>query len=138
MSNSHQEAPIAKRSASHKPAPAYRLLMVLWMLLGAATGIKFTLVIGHLFHLSVWQLAVAAPMGGLLGARIGVRIGAVASPRWLVLLMVVLAGAAVGAIASTLSWTEVGEISAYVIGGAVGAILWIGWITWLFVARRET
>jgi hypothetical protein len=138
MNGTSQEVPIAPPPASPKAAREYRLLMVLWMLLGAATGIKFVLVIGRLLNSTVWQLAIAVPLGGLVGARIGVRIGAVASPRWLVLLMVVLAGAAVGAVAATLSWTEVGEISDYVIGGAVGAILWIGWITWLFIARRET
>ncbi len=138
MSDTRQEAPIAPPSASPKPAPpAFRLLMVLWMLLGAATGIKFMLVICGLFHLGVWELAIAVPVGGLVGARIGVRIGSVASPRWLVLLMVVLAGSALGAVAANLSWMEIGEISDYVIGGTVGAVLWIAWIGWLFIGRRK-
>ena len=129
---------VSKPAVPKRALPAIRLLMVLWMVLGAATGIKFMLVACRLLQADDWGLAIAVPAGGLVGARIGVRIGSIGSPRWLVLLMVVLAGSALGAVAANLSWTEVGEISDYVIGGVVGAVLWIAWIAWLFIARKET
>lgn len=69
-----------------------------------------------------------------MGARIGDCIGSIRSPRWLALLIVVLAGSAAVAVAGNLSWPEIGEISGYVVGGVVGAIAWIAWIVWLFIA----
>jgi hypothetical protein len=138
MNDTRQEVLLARRSAAPELAPlARRLLMVFWMVLGAATGIKIVLVLWHLFTFDVGELTIAVPVGGVVGGRIGICIGSVGRPRWLVLLMAVLAGSLVGAVAGNLSWTEIGEISGYVIGGVVGAIIWVAWVAWLFIGRGK-
>ena len=85
-------------------------MMAFWMLLGAAAGIKTMQSIWHLFGVAAGDVAIAVPVGGVVGAVAGAFLGLISNPRLLVLLMAVFAGSAAGAIAGRLPWGDIGEI----------------------------
>lgn len=58
-------------------------MMVFWMLLGGATGITAAQRLWHLFDLSAGDVAVAVPIGGVVGPAGGALLGLVTGPRLL-------------------------------------------------------
>jgi hypothetical protein len=104
------------------------LMMVFWMLLGGAAGIKAMQSIWHFLGFDVGEVSIAVPFGGVVGALVGVFLGTIVSPRLLVLMMAVFAGSAAGAVAGKLPWHDVGEIGGQVAGGVVGALAWAAWL----------
>jgi hypothetical protein len=85
------------------PSPlAPVLMMAFWMLLGGATGITAAQRLWHLLGLGAGDVAVAVPVGGVVGAAGGALLGLVTGPRLLVLLMAVFAGVAAGGVAGRL------------------------------------
>jgi hypothetical protein len=122
-------------SAPAAPAPLAPVMMTaFWVLLGGAAGINVAQSLWHLFGLGSGDLAVAVPVGGGAGALSGAILGLVSSPRLLVLLMAVFAGAAAGGVAGKLPWGPTGEVGGQVAGGLVGGI---AWAVWLFLGRGE-
>lgn len=111
-------------------APA--LMMVFWMLLGAAAGIKLAQSLWQLLGWSDWVVSVAVPIGGGVGAVVDAVLGLITRPQLLVLLMAVFAGVSAGGVAGKVAWGEIGEIGGQVVGGLAGAA---AWATWLFVNR---
>jgi hypothetical protein len=101
------------------------LMMVFWMRLDGAPGIRIAQSLWHLLGLGAGRVGVAVPVGGAL-------VGLISNPRLLVLLMAAFAGSAAGAVAGKVAWGEVGEIGGPVAGGLVGAI---AWATWLYLGR---
>jgi hypothetical protein len=104
------------------------LMMVFWMLLGGAAGIRAMQSIWHFLGFDVGQVTIAVPVGGVIGALVGVLLGMITNPRVLVLMMAIFAGSAAGAVAGKLAWDDVGEISGQVVGGLVGGIAWTAWL----------
>ncbi len=111
-------------------APA--LMMVFWMLLGAAAGIKLAQSVWQLLGWGDWAISVAVPVGGGCGALVGALLGLITRPQLLVLLMAVFAGVSAGGVAGHVAWGTIGEIGGQVGGGLVGAL---AWATWLVVNR---
>lgn len=129
MEGTPQEVPDAPGSTLPIPpvlAPA--LMMVFWMLLGGAAGIKVMQSIWHLLGVEVGQMAIAVPVGGVVGALVGALLGLISNPRLLVLLMAVFAGASAGGVAGRLPWAEMGEIGGQIAGGLVGGVAWAVWL----------
>jgi len=129
----------APAASADRPAPALAplapgLMMVFWMLLGGAAGIKIMQSIWHLLGVDVGAVAIAVPVGGVVGALAGALLGLINNPRMLVLLMAMFAGASAGAVAGRLPWGEIGEIIGQVAGCLVGGM---AWATWLFFSRKE-
>jgi hypothetical protein len=112
------------------PVLAPVLMMGFWMLLGGAAGIKLMQSLWHLLDLGSGDVAIAVPVGGVIGALAGALLGLISNPRLLVLLMAVFAGSSAGAVAGKLPWGDIGEIGGQVGGGLVGGI---AWAVWLFV-----
>ena len=138
MENANPEAgerPVAPPQALAPLAPA--LMMVFWLLLGSAAGIKISQSLWQFLGWSDGEVSVAVPVGGVVGAIAAALLGLISNPRVLVLLMAVFAGSAAGGVAGKLSWGNVGEIAGQVVGGLLGAITWA---TWLHVGggRRPT
>jgi hypothetical protein len=106
------------------------LMAVFWMLLGGAAGIKVLQSVWHFLGFDVGEVTIAVPVGGVLGALVGLLLGMIKNPRALVLLMAVFAGSAAGAVAGRQPWGDLGEIGGQVAGGLVGGI---AWATWLWV-----
>lgn len=123
-----------KEEPSTQPPLAPVLMMAFWMLLGAAAGIRVAQSLWQILDLGGGQVAVAVPVGGVLGVVGGGLIGLITKPRFLVLLMAMFAGSAAGAVAGKLAWGEIGEISGQVAGGLVGGV---AWATWLFLDRGK-
>ena len=135
MEDIQQKAPDAPESTSPiPPALAPALMVVFWMLLGGAAGIKIMQSIWHLLDLAMGDVAIAVPVGGMLGALAGGLLGLISNPRVLVLLMAVFAGSSAGAVAGRIPWGDLGELGGQVAGGLVGGI---SWAVWLFVNRRK-
>jgi hypothetical protein len=109
-------------------------MMVFWILLGGAAGIKIMQSIWHLLGVDVGAVAIAVPVGGVMGALAGALLGLISNPRWLVLLMAVFAGASAGGVAGKVPWGEIGQIGGQVAGGVLGVI---AWATWLFFGRGK-
>ena len=116
------------------PVLAPVLMMVFWMLLGGAAGIKIMESIWRYLHVEVGELTIAVPLGGTVGALAGALLGLIENPRFLVLLMAMFAGASAGGVAGQLPWGDVGQIGGQVAGGLVGGIVWA---IWLFIGRRK-
>jgi hypothetical protein len=98
---------VSDSTGSPKPIPpvlAPALMMVFWMLLGGAAGIKTMQSIWHLLRVDVGTVAIAVPVGGVVGALAGALLGLINNPRFLVLLMAVFAGSAAGGVAGRLPW----------------------------------
>jgi hypothetical protein len=123
----------ANRASPPLPPLAPVLMMVFWMLLGGAAGIKIMESIWHLLGIQVGSVAIVVPVGGGVGALAGALLGLISNPRTLVLLMAVFAGSAAGAVAGKLPWGDIGELGGQVAGGLVGGM---AWATWLFIGRR--
>lgn len=118
----------AKSTSPIPPALAPTLMMVFWMLLGGAAGVKAMQSVWRLLGLGVGEVAIAVPVGGAVGALVGVLLGLIRNPRSLVLLMAMFAGAAAGGVAGMVPWGDVGEIGGQVAGGLVGGIAWAAWL----------
>jgi hypothetical protein len=114
-------------------APA--LMAVFWILLGGAAGINITQGIWHLLDFQIGDIAIAVPVGGVIGALAGALLGMVKNPRLLVLLMAVFAGSAAGGVAGRLPWGTIGEIGGQAAGGLVGGF---AWAAWLYLGARKT
>jgi len=104
------------------------MMMAFWMLLGGAAGINLMQAVWRLFGWSVGEVSIAVPVGGGVGAIVGVLLGLIQNPRVLVLLLAVFSGSAAGAVAGRLPWGTVGEISGQAIGGLVGGLAWAAWL----------
>jgi hypothetical protein len=129
MKDTLQHSPGAPLSASPSPpvlAPV--LMMVFWMLLGGAAGIKIMQSNWHFLDVEVGDVAVAVPVGSTVGALAGAILGLVRNPRLLVLLMAVFAGSSAGAVAGKVPWGDAGEIGGQVAGGLIGGIAWATWL----------
>ncbi len=123
----------AELHSANPPSPglpplAPVLMMVFWMLLGGAAGIKTMQSIWHLLGVDVGAVAIAVPVGGVVGALVGALLGLISNPRMLVLLMAVFAGSAAGAVAGKLPWGEIGEIGGQLAGALVGGLAWAAWL----------
>ena len=106
-------------------------MMGFWMLLGGAAGIDIAQSLWHFFFgVSTGDVAVAVPVGGVVGALAGALLGLIRHPRLLVLLMAVFAGSVAGKIA----WGPIGELGGKVAGGLIGGI---AWAAWLFIRRKQ-
>lgn len=116
------------------PLLAPVLMMCFWMLLGGAAGIKIVQGIWHFLGVSIGEVAIAVPVGGVVGALAGALLSFIQNPRWLVLLMAVFAGSAAGAVTGKVPWGEIGEIGGQVIGGLIGGI---AWAVWLVTERKK-
>jgi hypothetical protein len=129
MEDTEQAVPDAARSTPPIP-PVFApiLMMVFWMLLGGAAGIKIMQGIWRFFEVGVGELTIAVPIGGAVGALAGALLGLINNPRLMVLLMAVFAGTSAGGIAGQLPWGNVGEIGGQVAGGLVGGIVWAVWL----------
>lgn len=103
-------------------------MVVFWMLLGGAAGIKIMESIWHILGVARGELTIALPVGGAVGALAGALLGLINSPRLLVLLMAVFAGASAGGVAGQLPWGDVGQIGGQVAGGLAGGIVWTFWL----------
>jgi hypothetical protein len=135
MEDIQQKAPDAPESTSPiPPALAPVLMVVFWVLLGGASGIKIMQSVWHLLDIAMGDVAIAVPVGGVLGALAGGLLGLISNPRVLVLLMAVFAGSSAGAVAGRIPWGDLGELGGQVAGGLVGGI---SWAVWLFVNRRK-
>jgi hypothetical protein len=115
--------------------PASRLVMAgFWILLGGAAGINLAQSLWHLLDLSVGTVSIAVPVGGGLGALLGLFLGMIENPRVLVLLTAVFAGSAAGAVTGKVCWGSIGEIGGQIAGGLVAAI---AWTIWFHFGRRQ-
>jgi len=137
MEDTKQVVPDAPGSPTPMPpglAPV--LMMAFWALLGGAAGIKIVQSIWPFLGFGGGEVAIALPVGGVVGALAGALLGLIRNPRWLVLLMAVFAGSAAGAVAGKLPWGETGEIGGQVAGGLVGGMAWAAWL--FIVSRKES
>ena len=135
MTDLHQPAPDAPESPSPLPPVLAPVLMVVfWMLLGGAAGVKIMQSIWHLLGVETGDVAIAVPVGGALGAVAGGLLGLISNPRVLVLLMAVFAGSAAGAVAGKIPWGDVGELGGQVVGALMGGM---AWGAWLFINRSK-
>lgn len=117
MKDTQQAAPNAvKPLAPVPPVLAPVLMMAFWALLGGAAGIKIMQSVWSLLGVDVGSVAIAVPVGGVVGAAAGALIGLIRDPHWLVLLMAVFAGSAAGAVAGRVLWGEIGELGGQVAG----------------------
>lgn len=65
MSGTQQNAPSLPRTPPSLPAPlAPVLMMVFWMLLGGAAGIKLAQSTWRLLHWGTGEVSIAVPVGG--------------------------------------------------------------------------
>lgn len=131
MGDATQEPPgVPGPTRTNQPPLAPILMMIFWMLLGGAAGIKLTQSMWRVFGLGAGEVSIAVPVGSVVGALVGALLGLISNPRLLVLLMAVFAGSTAGAVAGKLPWGDIGEIGGQVAGGLVGGI---AWAVWLFV-----
>ena len=126
------EAP--KSTSPIPPVLAPILMMVFWMLLGGAAGIKIMESIWRVLGVEVGKVTIAVPIGGAVGALAGAFLGLIQNPRLLVLLMAIFAGASAGGVAGQLPWGDVGQIGGQFAGGLVGGI---AWAIWLLMGRSK-
>ncbi len=118
--------PLAPRPEPPILAPV--LMMVFWMLLGGASGIKIMQGLWRLLGFGAGEVGVAVPVGGAVGAVCGALLGWVRHPRLLVLLMAIFAGSSAGSVAGQLPWGDVGEIGGQAAGGLLGGLAWAAWL----------
>jgi hypothetical protein len=129
MEPTRQAIPDAAVSTSPiPPVLAPVLMMAFWMLLGGAAGIKIMQSIWHILGVSVGEISIAVPVGGVVGAVVGGLLGLIRNPNMLVLLMAMFAGSAAGAVAGKVPWGDVGEIGGQIAGCLVGGVAWAAWL----------
>src|SRR5205807_3309580 len=87
MSLTSPEVPGARPDVPVLPAPG--LMLIFWMLLGAASGINLLQIVWHVFGWEVGEISIAVPVGGGVGALVGILLGLVRDPRMLVLVLAV-------------------------------------------------
>jgi len=126
----------AKSSPAVPPVLAPILMIVFWMLLGGAAGIKIMERIWSFLGVEGGELSIAVPVGGAVGAVAGALLGLINNPRLLVLLMAVFAGASAGGVAGQLAWGDAGGIGGQLAGSLVGGIAWALWL--YFLRRKES
>ena len=114
----------ARSSLPIPPVMAPTLMMVFWMLLGGAAGIKILESIWRFRGVSTGEFTIALPVGGVVGALAGALLGLIRNPSALVLLMAMFAGASAGGVAGQLPWGDVGQIGGQIAGALVGGIAW--------------
>jgi len=107
---------------------APKLMLLFWMLLGAVAGITLAQQVWRLAGLTAGNFAIAVPVGAVGGAVGGVLVGRITHPHLLVLVMAILAGWSVGALAGGLAWAEIGQITGGFTGALVGGFTWGGWL----------
>jgi len=128
---------LSEKGLAQGPVPpvlAPVLMMVFWMLLGSAGGIRLMEGIWRFIDLRVGEFSIVVPVGGIVGAIAGGLLGMISNPRLQVLLMAMFAGAAAGAVAGKLPWGDIGEIGGQIAGGMVGGA---AWGTWMVFGRRQ-
>ena len=126
---------VATPTSSLPVVLAPKLMMVFWMLLGGAAGIKLMESIWRFSGVEVGMLTIAVPVGGTVGALAGALLGLIKNPRLLVLLMAVFAGGSAGGVAGQLPWGDIGQIGGQIAGGLVGGIAWGIWL--LMIPSKE-
>jgi hypothetical protein len=134
MTREVQPQPRQEQSPSDVPLVDRLLMTVFWMLLGGAAGIKVMQSLWRFLGFDIGEVTIAVPVGGVIGAAVGVLLGLITNPRLLVLMMAVFAGSAAGGVAGRQAWDDIGEIGGQAAGGLVGGI---AWAMWLFVDRRR-
>jgi hypothetical protein len=107
---------------------APKLMLLFWMLLGAVAGITLAQQVWRLAGLTSGNFAIAVPVGAVGGALGGVLVGRITHPHLLVLVMALLAGWSVGALAGGLAWADIGQITGGFIGALVGGLTWGAWL----------
>src|SRR5207253_1424583 len=110
------------------------LMLLFWILLGTVAGITLAQQVWRLAGLSAGTFAIAVPVGAVGGAMGGGLVGRITRPYLLVLVMALLAGWSVGAVAGGLAWAEMGHIAGGLIGALVGGLIWT---VWLLQERRD-
>jgi len=139
MKDTQQDTPPAVPDAAKSTLPippvlAPMLMMVFWMLLGGAAGIKIMQSVWRFLGVEGGEFSVAVPVGGAVGALAGALLGLIKNPRLLVLLMAVFAGASAGGVAGQLPWGDLGSVGGQIFGGLVGGI---AWAIWLLMGRSK-
>lgn len=135
MSRTEQNAPSPSQATPPLPAPlAPLLMMVFWMVLGGAAGIKLAQSTWRLLDWGPGEVSIAVPVGGVVGVLAGALLGSISNPNVRVLLMAMFAGASAGAVSGEVFWGEIGEIVGQVAGILLGGITWA---IWLFVERNN-
>src|SRR5690348_15760169 len=110
MDKARQAAEGMHFTPSTPPPLAPLLMMAFWMLLGGAAGIGVAQSLWQLLGWGAWDVSIAVPVGGVVGAHAGALLGLINNPRLLVLLMAVFAGSAAGGVAGKVPWGDIGEI----------------------------
>ncbi|HLJ93028.1 MAG TPA: hypothetical protein VKU02_07535, partial [Gemmataceae bacterium] len=78
---------------------APKLMLVFWMLLGAVAGVKLAQGVWRMAGWNTGAIAIAVPAGAVAGSIVGGFIGRINRPSLLVLIMALLAGWSLGALA---------------------------------------
>lgn len=107
---------------------APKLMLVFWMLLGAVAGVKLAQGVWRMAGWNTGAVAIAVPAGAVAGAIAGGFIGRITRPSLLVLIMALLAGWSLGALAGALAWAETGQFAGGSIGALVGGLTWTLWL----------
>lgn len=135
MGDAGERVPVTPLATSPSPpvlAPV--LMMIFWMLLGGASGIRLMQGVWRFLDFDFGGMAIAVPVGGVIGTLAGALLGLITNPRLLVLLMAVFASSAAGGVAGKLPWGDVGDIGGQMVGGLVGGL---AWGAWLFLGHRH-
>lgn len=135
---SEEAKPQGKANAPSVPPSllplAPKLMLVFWMLLGAVAGVKLAQGMWRMAGWSTGAIAIAVPTGAVAGSIVGGLIGRITRPSLLVLIMALLAGWSLGALAGGLVWFETGQLA----GGSIGALVGgLTWTLWLLRERRN-
>ncbi|HTU89227.1 MAG TPA: hypothetical protein VMF69_03940 [Gemmataceae bacterium] len=134
-----EEAKPSEKTNSPSASPpllplAPKLMLLFWMLLGAVAGVKLLQGIWRMAGWDTGATAIAVPAGAVAEAIAGGLIGRITRPSLLVLIMALLAGWSLGALAGGLVWAETGQFA----GGSIGALVGgLTWTLWLLRERRS-
>ncbi len=130
MSCEEAKPQVKTNSASAPPLLplAPNLMLMFWMLLGAVAGVKLVQGVWRTAGWETGAVAIAVPSGAVTGAIAGGLIGRITRPSLLVLIMALLAGWSLGALAGGLAWAEAGQFAGGPIGALVGGLTWTLWL----------
>jgi hypothetical protein len=132
MGSTIQRGPQVKTNTPSAPPPllplASKLMLMFWMLLGAVAGVKLMQGVWRMAGWNTGAIAIAAPVGAVVGAIAGGFIGRITRPSLLVLIMALLAGWSLGALAGELAWAETGQFAGGLLGALVGGLIWTLWL----------